>query len=110
MRCLFVQPGVVCGGAEGALVPVEHCQGVAFVGMVEHYIQDDSNAPCMAFIHKSTKRFRRSVIFVQSIMIGRVVAPAIIAIKLINGHQFDSVDAEFVKIIQQCREAGVIHR
>ena len=85
-------------GAAGPRIEFDHRVGT--VGVVEHHIHDDRDTAFVALINEPFEIIRLAVRSVQREIEHRVVAPALVSLKLRNRHQFDRIHTQVLNIIQ----------
>ena len=64
--------------------------------MIQNDIEQNGYATVVALIDERFEHFRSAVSFVQSQEESRIVSPAIIAVKLVYGHEFNGIDAQAI--------------
>ena len=113
MRSRLVEPWISCRRAVVGSVPVQLCQRTGSPGVVKHDILHHRNSAFVALIDKGFQVHIRTIIFIRSEKEIRVVAPAVVSIKLVEWHQFNGVDAQFFEIsegIFQCFPAMLFYK
>ena len=76
--------------------------------MVEHYVEDHRHTALVAGVHKGFELLGGTVVFIQSQVVRRVVAPGFIAFELVDGHQLDRVHAEALQVVEGIGEGLVV--
>src|SRR5690606_16837572 len=71
-----VEPGIVGSSLIGGGIPVQRREGIVACGMIQHHVHDHSNSATMTGIDELLQHVLRSIIFIRSKKIGRIVTPA----------------------------------
>ncbi len=86
MRRSLVEPGIVGGRPVHRCVPVQLGQRRGAPGVVEHDVLYDGDTALVAFINEKLQVCIRAVVFVGRVEKIRIIAPAAVGIKFIEGH------------------------
>ncbi len=89
-------------------VPVHVHQRILPEGVVKNHVRNDGNALAVAGIHKLLELFGRSVVLIQRHVEARIIAPALVVLKLAVGHQLDGVDTQALQVAQRVNERLVV--
>ena len=81
-----VEPGVVGSGFSGGGVPVHLRQGAVVGDVIEDGVEDNGYAVLVTEVYKFFEFIGGAVVFVQGIVEVGIVAPAIVAVKFVDGH------------------------
>ena len=96
---LDVEERVGRGG--GIALPPHQDLGIRPVAVVEHHVEDDGNAALMAGVDEFLELVLGPVRFVDGEIEGWVVAPAVVAVELVDGHEFEGGDVERAQVIER---------
>ena len=88
VRSSSVEPRVF---AEVSTIRIEFVHWVETCSMVEDHIKNDSDASFVTFINESLEIIRSTICTVKRKEVVRRVTPAVIAIKLGDRHEFNSI-------------------
>ena len=93
-----VEPWIV--RQHGPIFPVHRDERVGLVGVVVDHVQDDGDAALVARVHQRLEVVLGSVGLVHGEVERRVVAPAVVAVELIDRHELQGLHAEAFQVIQ----------
>ena len=96
--CLHIEPRIV--RQDFPILVVHGDERIGLVSVIVHHIQDDRDASFMTGIDERLQIFFRAISLVDCEVKGRVVAPTVVAIEFIHGHQFDGLNPKVFQIIQ----------
>ena len=101
-RRLDVEERIVC--CRRIALPPHQNLRVGPVAVVEHHVQDHRNAPFVTSVDELLELVFGAVGFVHGEIEARIVAPAVVAIELIDGHELQCRDVQFAQIVQRVQQ------
>ena len=101
-----IEPGVVGGGPATVFVQLHH--GALAGGVVQHHVEHHGNAAAVGFVDELLQRQLRAVVLIgREVEIG-AVAPVVVAVELVDGHQFDGVDAQALDVVERVAQGLIV--
>ena len=101
-----VEPRAVSSGPTAVRIHLVH--RVLAKGVVQHHVEHHGHAAPMGFVDEGLEAVFGAVILVEGQVKARVVAPTIIALKLVHRHQLDAVYTEALQVAQRVAQGGVV--
>ena len=94
-----VEPRVV--REHGPVLPVHGDEGIGLVCVVVHHVQNHGNPAFVAGIHQRLQVVLGAVRLVHGEVKRGVVSPAVIPIKLVDGHELEGLHAQCFQVIKR---------
>ena len=101
-----VEPRTV--GGRVAVVEIHLHHGVLAAGVVQHHVEHHGDAAAVGLVDEGLEGVLGSVVFIECEVKARIVAPAIVALKLVHRHELDAVHAQALNVAQGVAQGLVV--
>ena len=118
MRSIDVEVRIVCRSLVFAAIPIQFSKRMTACSMVVDNIEDDRHTGLVTGINKLFITVLCSIRLVHSKIEAWIVTPAVVTVKFLHRHQFDSIDTDLLQIrdfvhcsvqITGCRKVAQVH-